>query len=282
MIKPSWMERLLGRRARILSAAEVRDGDGDGGAFAGHGGAVLGAAESGVQRSWDRAVKGYENLQLVYEVQSQLEEWAQQNVRRRTKRAGRPRERRINELAKQGLSATAGCAEKRWKKATPPRRKARFIAPNMLRRRRLRLNRGLCSRRFIPHRLLARRLLVHPLPPMRRASRRLCRKPIETVSPPLAFVLGFIPGVGAVYNGQYAKGLVHVVIFGSIISILSSGAAQGFEPLFGLMIPTFVFYMALRRITRPRSAGMERWWTNFRAWSGHAARGRDFRWRRCC
>ena len=63
-------------------------------------------------------------------------------------------------------------------------------------------------------------------------------------SPVLAFVLGLIPGVGAVYNGQYAKGLMHVVIFGSIISILSSGAARGFEPLFGLMIPTFVFYMA--------------------------------------
>src|SRR5258706_6953477 len=66
----------------------------------------------------------------------------------------------------------------------------------------------------------------------------------EHVSPPLAFALGFIPGVGAVYNGQYAKGLLHVVIFGSIISILSSGAAQGFVPLFGLMIPTFAFYMA--------------------------------------
>ena len=26
----------------------------------------------------------------------------------------------------------------------------------------------------------------------------------------LAFVLGLIPGVGAIYNGQYAKGLVHV------------------------------------------------------------------------
>jgi LiaI-LiaF-like transmembrane region len=69
-------------------------------------------------------------------------------------------------------------------------------------------------------------------------------KPDSHASPPLAFVLGFIPGVGAVYNGQYAKGLMHVVIFGSIISILSSGAARGFEPLFGMMIPTFVFYMA--------------------------------------
>jgi len=66
----------------------------------------------------------------------------------------------------------------------------------------------------------------------------------QNVSPLLAFILGFIPGVGAVYNGQYAKGLLHVVIFGSIISILSSGAAEGFVPLFGLMISTFVFYMA--------------------------------------
>lgn len=62
-------------------------------------------------------------------------------------------------------------------------------------------------------------------------------------SPPLAFVLGFIPGVGAVYNGQYAKGLVHVLVFGLLISILSNDAARGFEPLFGLLITCFVFYM---------------------------------------
>src|SRR6266700_3217025 len=27
----------------------------------------------------------------------------------------------------------------------------------------------------------------------------------------LAFFLGWIPGVGAIYNGQYAKGLVHAI-----------------------------------------------------------------------
>jgi hypothetical protein len=62
--------------------------------------------------------------------------------------------------------------------------------------------------------------------------------------PGLAFVLGLIPGVGAIYNGQYAKGLVHVVILGVIFSILSNGAAHGFEPLFGVLIPCFWFYMA--------------------------------------
>ena len=62
-------------------------------------------------------------------------------------------------------------------------------------------------------------------------------------SPGLAFVLGLIPGVGAVYNGQYAKGVAHVVIFGLLISMLSSGAASGYEPLFSLLIAIFYFYM---------------------------------------
>src|SRR5205085_8281600 len=32
------------------------------------------------------------------------------------------------------------------------------------------------------------------------------------VSPGLALFLGIIPGVGAIYNGQYAKGMVHAVV----------------------------------------------------------------------
>jgi len=63
-------------------------------------------------------------------------------------------------------------------------------------------------------------------------------------SPGLAFVLGLIPGVGAIYNGQYAKGLVHVIIVGLTISVLSNGAARGFEPLLGLLLASFFAYMA--------------------------------------
>src|SRR5580658_3022835 len=64
-------------------------------------------------------------------------------------------------------------------------------------------------------------------------------------SPGLAFLLGLIPGVGAIYNGQYVKGLVHVIILGILISIVSSGdASGGMEPLFGMMIGVWVFYMA--------------------------------------
>ena len=64
------------------------------------------------------------------------------------------------------------------------------------------------------------------------------------VSPGLAFLLGLIPGVGAIYNGQYAKGLVHVLVLGLFISIMSSGSAGGLEPLFGMLMAVFYFYMA--------------------------------------
>ncbi|MDP3000508.1 MAG: DUF5668 domain-containing protein [Bryobacterales bacterium] len=66
----------------------------------------------------------------------------------------------------------------------------------------------------------------------------------SSVSPGLAFLLGLIPGVGAIYNAQYAKGLVHVVIWGFLVSIVSSDAAGGLEPMFGMLIPVWHFYMA--------------------------------------
>lgn len=80
----------------------------------------------------------------------------------------------------------------------------------------------------------------------------------QEASPGLAFILGLIPGVGAIYNGQYAKGLVHVVIIGLIISVLSNGAARGFEPLVGLMLAAFFFYMAFEayHTARRRQLGL--------------------------
>ncbi len=57
-------------------------------------------------------------------------------------------------------------------------------------------------------------------------------------NPSAAAVLGFIPGVGAMYNGQYFKGLIHVVIFVVIISITTHYG------LFGLFIPAWVLYQS--------------------------------------
>ena len=77
------------------------------------------------------------------------------------------------------------------------------------------------------------------------------------VSPSLACLLGFIPGVGAIYNGQYAKGLVHAIVFGLLVSITSSGTAGDLEPLFGILIGVWVMYMALEayHTARKRRAG---------------------------
>lgn len=77
------------------------------------------------------------------------------------------------------------------------------------------------------------------------------------VSPGLACLLGFIPGVGAIYNGQYAKGLVHAIVFGLLVSITGSGTAGDLEPLFGILIGVWVMYMALEayHTARKRRAG---------------------------
>ena len=80
-----------------------------------------------------------------------------------------------------------------------------------------------------------------PPPAGRAGPWRVRRTP--DVSPGLAFFLGWIPGVGAIYNGQYAKGLVHAVIFGMLCSILDSDL-RGLEPVFGILLAAWIFYMA--------------------------------------
>lgn len=66
--------------------------------------------------------------------------------------------------------------------------------------------------------------------------------PVST-SPGLAFLLGWIPGVGAIYNGQYLKGLMHAIVFGLLVTLISSVGRSGTEPLFGVILAAFVFYM---------------------------------------
>lgn len=60
-------------------------------------------------------------------------------------------------------------------------------------------------------------------------------------SPGVALALGFIPGVGAIYNGQYFKAFLHVVIFGFLIA-MSNGPLGA---LFGIGIAAFYFYMVI-------------------------------------
>jgi len=61
----------------------------------------------------------------------------------------------------------------------------------------------------------------------------------EDASPGLALFLGFIPGVGAFYNGQFLKGFVHVVIFATLIWL----SDHGMGAFAGVLIPAWIFYM---------------------------------------
>jgi hypothetical protein len=64
-------------------------------------------------------------------------------------------------------------------------------------------------------------------------------------SPGITFALGLVPGVGAICNGELMKGFVHVLIFGSLISLSDSTQMAGLNPLFGIMAGTFYLYMPL-------------------------------------
>src|SRR5712675_2420472 len=58
-------------------------------------------------------------------------------------------------------------------------------------------------------------------------------------NPGLAALLGLIPGVGAMYNGQYAKGVVHLIVFAILISLSHENG------IFGLFVAGWVCYQVI-------------------------------------
>jgi TM2 domain-containing membrane protein YozV len=72
-------------------------------------------------------------------------------------------------------------------------------------------------------------------------------------SPVLAGLLGFIPGVGAMYNGQFVKAFIHVVIFVCLII-----AASTIHGAFGVLIAFWIFYMVFEafKTAEARRMGM--------------------------
>jgi len=60
--------------------------------------------------------------------------------------------------------------------------------------------------------------------------------PAGAPHPVLAAFLGLIPGVGAMYNGQFIKGLIHLVIFAVLVS------AAHVYGVFGIFVAGWIFY----------------------------------------
>lgn len=82
-------------------------------------------------------------------------------------------------------------------------------------------------------------------------------RPPGSNSPAIAFVLGLFPGLGAIYNGQYNKGLIHIAIFASIIVALSTDIGEGLGAMLGIFLGGFVFYCAFEamRTAQAKNAG---------------------------
>jgi len=62
--------------------------------------------------------------------------------------------------------------------------------------------------------------------------------PASGPHPSAAAVLGLIPGVGAMYNGQFFKGHIHVVIFAVLVSITE------YHGIFGIFIGAWCLYQS--------------------------------------
>ena len=82
-------------------------------------------------------------------------------------------------------------------------------------------------------------------------------RPAGSGSPTIAFILGLFPGLGAIYNGQYNKGLIHIAIFASIIVALSTDIGEGLGAMLGIFLAGFVFYCAFEamRTAQAKLAG---------------------------
>jgi hypothetical protein len=74
-------------------------------------------------------------------------------------------------------------------------------------------------------------------------------------NPALAGILGAIPfGIGAVYNGQYAKGLAHLVIF--VLLIVGASRGGDWDWLFGIGIAFFVLYQIIDAVRSAKAIQM--------------------------
>ncbi len=68
-------------------------------------------------------------------------------------------------------------------------------------------------------------------------------QPRQAKSPGLAGVLAaFVPGLGAIYNGQYVKAVAFIAVFAGLIHAIG-GAHGAEEPFIGLLLGGFWFYM---------------------------------------
>jgi hypothetical protein len=84
---------------------------------------------------------------------------------------------------------------------------------------------------------LEKNFVVPPIP--------VTEKAYPYCPPGVCLALGLIPGVGAICNGEYVKAFLHVLIFGSLVSLANSPEVGAFGPMFVILAIVFYLYMPL-------------------------------------
>lgn len=76
-------------------------------------------------------------------------------------------------------------------------------------------------------------------------------------NPGLAATLGIIPGLGAVYNGEYVKALIHVLLFAGLIAVMASDPNSSTLAFVIVAFIALCFYMPVDayRVARARRMG---------------------------
>ena len=77
------------------------------------------------------------------------------------------------------------------------------------------------------------------------------------VNPGAAAALGLIPGLGAVYNGEYTKAIIHVAIWAGLFAIGTTGALGDLTALAWIAFALFPIYMSVDayRVAKARYMG---------------------------
>jgi hypothetical protein len=81
--------------------------------------------------------------------------------------------------------------------------------------------------------------------------------PVSGGNAGIAFLLGLVPGLGAIYNGEYNKAMIHILIFGGIIVGVTGVMGDSLQPFWVVSLVAFIFYMAIDalRTAKARQVG---------------------------
>jgi TM2 domain-containing membrane protein YozV len=69
-------------------------------------------------------------------------------------------------------------------------------------------------------------------------------KGIKDKSPSLAAFLSIFPGMGAIYNGNFLKGITYILLF-AVLIVLTGNAHEPDSVVFGLMIAGFYIFQII-------------------------------------